>query len=105
MNYLLIQKYRRAFYEFIYKSRRSSVSQEIFNDIMQISILEDIRLDEVKNNQHKEYFNIIKKLNIWFSLYEQFNLSPHNNNKKMASNLEHYRQANDRYYQWKSKRK
>jgi CRISPR-associated protein Csh1 len=91
-NYLLILKYRQAFYDFIYKSKRQAVSSEIFHDIMRTSILEDIRLDKVKNNNHSEYFNIRKKLNIWFSLYEKFDLNFNPNNKTMASKLKEYRE-------------
>ncbi|MCS7028105.1 MAG: hypothetical protein NZ519_05005 [Bacteroidia bacterium] len=90
-NYLLIIKYRKAFYDFIYKSQRKAVSREIFHEIMQTSILEDIRLDEFKNGNHSEYFNIRKKLNIWFSLYEKFDLNP-NSHTPMASKLNDYRE-------------
>jgi CRISPR-associated protein Csh1 len=92
LNYTLILKYRRAFYEFIYKSRRSAVTQGMFHDIMKTSILEDIRLDEVKNGNHQERFNIQNKLNIWFSLYEKFNTSINQTNQTMASKLTDYRQ-------------
>lgn len=92
LNYTLILKYRRAFYEFIYKSRRSAVTQGMFHDIMKTSILEDIRLDEVKNGNHQERFNIQNKLNIWFSLYEQFDIFKNKTDQTMASKLTDYRQ-------------
>lgn len=91
-NYLLILKYRQAFYDYIYKSKRQAVSDEMFHDIMRTSVLEDIRLDEVKNNNHSEYFNIRKKLNIWFSLYEKFDNNSNPNHKTMASKLKEYRE-------------
>ena len=95
LNQILILKYRKAFYEFIYKSSRSSLTQNMFNDILSSSILEDIRLDNVKNNSHTEYFNIRKKLNIWFSLYENFNQN-NTNEKSMASKLNDYQEFVDK---------
>lgn len=85
-NYILILKYRETFYNYIYKSQRQAVSGEAFDEILQVSILEDIRLDEYKNAKHSEYFNIRKKLSIWFSLSDKFN----SKNKNMASNLIKY---------------
>jgi CRISPR-associated protein Csh1 len=55
--------------------------------------LEDIRLDEVKNGKHKERFNILNKLNIWFSLYEHFDNTNNQTNKNMASKLTDYQQV------------
>jgi CRISPR-associated protein Csh1 len=93
LNHTLILKYRKAIYEFIYKSRRSAFSNLMFHDIMKTSILEDIRQDkmESKGSQlfHSEKNNIERKLNIWFSLYEQFETNK-NDNKTMASKLKDY---------------
>ena len=90
-NQILILKYRKAFYDFVYKSKRQAITQEMFHDIMKVSILEDIRLDKIENGNHKEYFNIRKKLNIWFSLYEQFTQN-NINEKTMASKLKDYQE-------------
>ncbi len=70
--YLLIMKYRKAFYDYIYKSKTNAINSLMFNDIMYQSILSNIRNDEIvgrfsRNNTIKE------KLNIWFSLYDFFN--------------------------------
>jgi len=94
-NRLNILKFRKAFYEFVYKSKRQAITKPMFDEMMTVSILEDIRLDEVTFNnkgaaQHKEYFNIMEKLNIWFSLYEKFNNSQSQNSKPMASKLADY---------------
>ncbi|QMW06297.1 hypothetical protein [Spirosoma foliorum] len=70
--YLLVMKYRKAFYDFIYKSKRQAVTQLMFDDILQTSILDDLRLDEIKNNRHTQEYSIRQKLNIWFSLSENF---------------------------------
>lgn len=98
LNHTLILKYRKAIYEFVYKSRRSVFTGLMFHDIMKTSILEDIRLDkmEVKGTAlfHSEKSNIEKKLNIWFSLYEKFGTNK-NENKTMASKLKDYQELVD----------
>ncbi len=71
--YLLVMTYRRAFYDFIYKSKREAISQPTFDRIMLTSVLDDIRLDEIKNGYHSQNVSIRQKLNIWFSLSENFN--------------------------------
>lgn len=70
--YLLILKYRKAIYDYIYKSKTNSINGFMFNDMMFQSILSNIQKDDVSgrfswNNTIKE------KLNIWFSLYNLFN--------------------------------
>lgn len=70
--YLLVMKYRKAFYDFIYKSKRQGVTAKAIKEILTTSILDDIRLDEYKNNQHSESYNIRSKLNLLFSLYQYF---------------------------------
>ncbi len=66
--YHLVLTYRKAFYDFIYKSKREVVNSRMFHDIMQTVILDEIKHDE----QHNKSFSIKEKLNIWFSLYEFF---------------------------------
>lgn len=87
--YIQILKYRKAFYDFIYKSKRQAVTSQMFFEIMQATILEDIRLDEIKNNFHTEERNIRQKLNIWFSLNNHFINAK--NNQVMSSKLESHR--------------
>ena len=80
----LILKYRKAFYDYIYKSQTNALTSGMFDDIMHNSILSNIRYDEIKTKC--EYNNSIKrKLNIWFSLYNLF--SNNNNNNIMASKV------------------
>lgn len=80
----LIMKYRKAFYDYIYKSETNAITAAMFDDMMFHSILSNIRQDEIKTRC--EFNNTIKKkINIWFSIYKLFN-----NNKKddiMASNV------------------
>ena len=65
----LFYKYRKAFYDFVYKSRREAFTHKMFYDIMSNSILDDIRHDK----DYDKTFRIKEKLNIWFSLYNYFN--------------------------------
>lgn len=90
--YLIIIKYRKAFYDFIYKSKRQAVTSAMFGHILQTAILEDIRLDEIRNGYHNEERNIRQKLNIWFSLKEKFKQSSNKSNKTMTNKLKENRQ-------------
>lgn len=72
----LVQTYRKAFYDFIYKSRRQALLFSTFDRIMRLSILDDIRLDEVADNKHTKGYVILNKMDIWFSLYDKFIGSP-----------------------------
>lgn len=75
-------KYRKAVYDFVYKSKRQGIDIRIFSDMVFSRIKDDI-----KNNNGN---SVKDKLNIWFSLYEKFD----NNNKNititMASKLKDY---------------
>jgi CRISPR-associated protein Csh1 len=90
--YLLTIQFRKAFYDFIYKSKRQSVTQLMFDTILQASIVEDIRLDEIKNGYHTQDGPIRRKMNIWFSLSEQF-ITSHikSTNTTMSSKLQELR--------------
>ncbi|APF20554.1 hypothetical protein Calab_1310 [Caldithrix abyssi DSM 13497] len=72
IEYQLVLKYRKAFYDYIYKSKREAINSRIFYEIMQSMILNDLKQDEFKDNRHTKDFAIKEKLNIWFSLYEFF---------------------------------
>ncbi len=89
-NYLLVLKYRKAFYDYIYKSRIQAVTRQMFDDILLSGVLEDIRLDEMKENQHSQRWSVLNKMNIWFSLTENFDV-PSKITNTMASKLEEQR--------------
>jgi CRISPR-associated protein Csh1 len=72
VTYLQVLRYRKAFYDFIYKSKRQAVTADMFYKILVDAILEDIRLDEIKNRYHTQERAIRKKLNIWFSINKNF---------------------------------
>lgn len=70
--YQQINKYSKAFYNYIYKSKRNAISSNMFDDMMYHSILSNIRTDEIKG-RFEWNITIKEKLNIWFSLYTLFN--------------------------------
>ena len=74
-------KYRKAVYDYVYKSRRQSIDARIFTDMVFCRIKDDI-----KNNNE---YSVKDKLNMWYSLYENFNHNK-NNNVTMASKLKDY---------------
>ncbi len=63
----LFYRYRRALYDYVYKSRDETISFLVFDEICRKSILDDIKNTDDKSIRIKE------KLNIWFSLYNYFN--------------------------------
>lgn len=71
--YNQLLKYRKAFYDYIYKSKRESIQNFMFHDIMLNGVLDDIRVDQYKDRNHTKEYSIKEKLNIWFSLYNYFN--------------------------------
>lgn len=78
-------KYRKAVYNYVYKSQRQAISGQAFNDMLFSSIKDDL-----KNLSKNESYQIKEKLNIWFSLYEKFN--PPLKDSTMASKLKDYQQ-------------
>jgi CRISPR-associated protein Csh1 len=77
-------RFRKAFYDFIYKSQKQAITSTMFDEIMLISIFCDLKNDEVKHSEkvdertgekikyHTKETSIKEKLNIWFSLYNKF---------------------------------
>ncbi len=86
--YQMIMKYRVSFYDYIYKSRQNAINNRMFDDIMYNVIKADIRADEIMDGEyHSKEIEIKKKLNIWFSLYDYFDLSNIQNKNNMASKI------------------
>lgn len=75
-------KYRKAIYDFVYKSKRQSIDGNMFFDMVFSHIKDDLK----QNNG----YSIKEKLNIWFSLYEKFNNK--NTEITMASQLKKYQE-------------
>ena len=77
--YQLILKYRQAFYDYIYKSKRNALNIRMFDEILFTSILSNIHSDKVEGFFSSNY-SIKRKLNIWFSLSHLFNDTNNNIN-------------------------
>lgn len=58
-------KYRKAVYDFVYKSQRNAIRGDAFYEMVFNSIL-----DDVKNSNE---YGVKEKLNIWYSFCEYFN--------------------------------
>ncbi len=78
----LILRFRKAFYDYIYKSRKQAITAIMFDEILLTSIIVDLENDEYKENFHTKETLIKEKLNIWFSLYNNFS-----NNSKNRENM------------------
>ncbi len=82
--YQMMLKYRKAFYDYIYKSKTQTIDCTMWDEIMWNSIIGDLR----NTNFDKKYFieqSIKEKLNIWFSLYNYF--TNNKNRTDMASKI------------------
>jgi len=84
LTYQSFTKYRKAVYDFIYKSKRKGIDTNIFSDMVFSHIKDDLR-----NNIG---YSIKEKLNIWYSLYEEFNTKKTKNEITMASKLKNYQE-------------
>ncbi|MDX2305282.1 MAG: hypothetical protein NW226_20905 [Microscillaceae bacterium] len=80
-----VLKYRKAFYDYVYKSKRESIQDFVFQDIMLKGILDDLRADEYKDRNHTKECSIKEKLNIWFSLYNYFDFNNSKTNNDMIN--------------------
>jgi len=83
----LVMKYRKSFYDWVYKSRRQAVTTTMFHDILSKMILDDIRRNEYKDGYHSKHNDILTKLNIWFSLWNYFNNTTQSNDLDMANKI------------------
>lgn len=85
LTFLSFCKYRKAVYDYVYKSNRNTIGGKEFDEMIFNAIKDDL-----KNG--KEY-GIKEKLNFWYSLYNEFNQP--NNTLNMASKLKEYQQFVD----------
>jgi len=84
--YQMILKYRKAFYDYIYKSKTQAIDCNMWDDIMWNSIIGDLRTDKITDKgYHSKEYSIKEKLNIWFSLYNYF--TNNKNRTDMASKI------------------
>lgn len=64
----LLLKYRKAWYDFIYKSKQQIITMTMIDEMFMESIMDDLRHDE----EFKKTAQIRKKLSLWFSLQPLF---------------------------------
>ncbi len=84
--YQMILKYRKAFYDYIYKSKAQAIDCTMWNEMMWNSIIGDLRTDKITDKgYHSRDYSIKEKLNIWFSLYNYF--TNNKNRNDMASKI------------------
>jgi CRISPR-associated protein Csh1 len=70
--HLNVLRYRKSFYDFVYKSKTNAITENLFRNLMLSAILDDIHHDEIKNGYHTLERNIKEKLNIYYSLNKNF---------------------------------
>lgn len=92
--FLLAMKYRKAFYDYIYKSKRQGVTADAIREILVTGVLDDIRLDKYENNRNSEGFHIRLKMNLLFNLHQYF--SSKINPTFMPDNISKLREQLDR---------
>lgn len=80
-------KYRKGVYDYVYKSKRQAIDKNAFYEMVFSRIKDDLK----QNNEYE----VKEKLNIWFSLGLNFNLSKTNKSIDMASKLKDYQQFVD----------
>lgn len=68
-----VRKYRKAIYDFVYKSMRQGITAEGFREIMLSCIKDDYKYDRI--------FSLKEKMNIFFSLNHHFDEFNNNFNK------------------------
>jgi len=84
--YTMILKYRKPIYDFIYKSMRSGIGRQQFEDICMTGILDDLR-----NHESNKEYAIKTKLNIYFSLFQYFDKL--NKEQIMPSKIDAHKEA------------
>ncbi|NER05773.1 MAG: hypothetical protein F6K17_25865 [Okeania sp. SIO3C4] len=81
--YQMVLKYRKAFYDYIYKSKKEALNYIMWDDILWNGIIAGLRSDKITDKGHSQELFIKQKLNIWFSLYNYF--STNDKRKNMSS--------------------
>jgi CRISPR-associated protein Csh1 len=66
--YNLLNKFRRSWYDFVYKSMHHEITMIMINEMFTDSIIDDLRHDE----EMKKTFQIRKKISFWFGLQPFF---------------------------------
>jgi CRISPR-associated protein Csh1 len=80
-NYRLILQYRKAFYDYIYKSKKQMITGDMLKDIILSSIVDTLRDDKYRPENYAKEERIKRLLNIYFSLNQHFDTNNNNFNK------------------------
>jgi CRISPR-associated protein Csh1 len=80
-NYRLILQYRKAFYDFIYKSRKQSITGNILKDIVLSSVMDTLGDEKYRVENRAKEERIKTLLDIYFSLNGYFDKENDNFNK------------------------
>lgn len=80
-------KYRKAVYDYVYKSKRQGIDEHIFYDMVFSHIKDDLKKDDEYTS-----LKVKEKLNIYYSLYETFNIHNKKSEISMASQLKKYQE-------------
>jgi len=79
MTFSSFSRYRKAIYDYVYKSQRNTIDGHMFDEMVFNAIKDDIK--------NKNHYGVKEKLNIWYSLYEYFNTK---NKINMVNKLKDY---------------
>jgi CRISPR-associated protein Csh1 len=87
------RKFRKAFYDYIYKSKSEAITYSQIKEIIFGGIMDDIRLDKHEDNKNSNGYDIKSKLNIYFSL-ANFDFQNHHHIKTldMPSRINQHRE-------------
>lgn len=74
--YNLLNKYRKSWYNFIYKSMQHEITMTMIDEMARDSIMDNLRHDE----EFKKTAHIRKIISLWFGLQNLFDHNPKSNN-------------------------
>lgn len=80
--YRLLTSYRRAFYEYIYKSKREAITKDMFRDIINSNIQDVLKDYKYRVTDQQKEEKIKKLLNIYFNLNKYFDKMNNNFNQE-----------------------
>jgi len=80
-NYRLILQYRKAFYDFVYKSKRQALTGNMIKEIILSSVIDALQDEKYRNKNPAKEERIKSLLTIYFNLNQHFDTNNSNFNK------------------------
>lgn len=80
-NYRLILQYRKAFYDFVYKSKRQALTGDMIKDIILSGVIDALQDEKYRNKNPAKEDRIKTLLTIYFNLNQYFDTNNINFNK------------------------